>query len=145
MKNYIILLLITLKFSSVQAQQILTLKTTESYLIEMPSTYGNFKHEDEFMTWQINFNNKKITYFSGNLKKTFNFSYTEKNEKSTKDRGIYNYENPNESLTLITGTDNYLKIKIYSDRVPNSNPTSYNSVKVFTNYSIDNFNELLVD
>ena len=73
MKNYIILLLITLKFSSVQAQQILTLKTTESYLIEMPSTYGNFKHEDEFMTWQINFNNKKITYFSGNLKKTFNF------------------------------------------------------------------------
>lgn len=145
MKNYFLLFVLFLIFIKVQAQQKLTLKTTESYTVEAPLTYGDFQHKDEFMTWQLDFNNKKMTYNNGNLTKTFNFTKVEANQNSTEEKSIYNFENSQESLTVITGSGNYLKIKLYSAQVPNSNPTKYNSIKVFTNYPIDNFNQLLAD
>jgi len=145
MKNYFLFIVISLFFLNSQAQQKLTLKTTESYLIKAPSTYGDFQHKDEFMTWQLDFNNKKMTYNNGKLTKTFNFTNVEANQNSTEERNIYNFENDQESLTLITTSSNYLKIKIYSDRVPNSNPAEHRTVKIFTNYTIDDFNQLLAD
>ena len=145
MKNYIIYLLVLFTFLSVQAQQKLTLKTTESYLIKFPLTFGDFQHNDEFMTWQLDFNNKKITYNNGNLNKTFSFTTAEANKNSTEERSIYNFENSNEALTLITGSGNYLKIKISSDKIPNTNPAEYKILKVFTNYTIDDFTQLLAD
>jgi hypothetical protein len=145
MKIYFFFLFITLNFLNVQAQQKLTLKTTESYLINMPLTYGDFQHNDEFMTWQLDFNNKKMTYNNGNLTKTFSFTTAEANKNSTEERNIYNFENSQEALTLIAGSGNYLKIKIYSARIPNTNPAEYKSIKVFTNYIIDDFSQLLAD
>lgn len=145
MKNYVILIFTILIFSNVQAQQKLTLKTTESYLIKFPSTYGDFQHNDEFMTWQLDFNNKKMTYNNGSLTKTFSFTTAEANKNSTEERNIYNFENSKEALTLITGSGNYLKIKISSDKIPNTNPAEYKILKVFTNYTIDDFTQLLAD
>lgn len=145
MKNYFILIFTALICSSVQAQQKLTLKTTESYSIKLPASYGDFQHKDEFMTWQLDFNNKKMTYDNGIVKKTFNFSKIEANPNSTEERNIYNFENNNEALTLIVGNGNYLKIKVYTEKVANSNPASFNSIKVYTNYSVENYTDLLAD
>src|SRR5690554_1776228 len=117
MKIYCLFLCIILSLSNVQAQQKLTLKTTESYLIKFPSSYGDFQHTDEFMTWQLDFNNKKMTYNNGNLTKTFSFTTAEANKNSTQERSIYNFENSKEALTLITCSGNYLKIKISSNRI----------------------------
>ncbi len=145
MKIYFFFLFITLNFLNVQAQQKLTLKTTESYLIKFPSTYGDFKHNNEFMTWQLDINNKKMTYNNGNLTKIFSFTTAEANKNSTEERNIYNFENSKEALTLIVGSGNYLKIKISSERIPNTNPAEYKNLKVFTNYTIDDFSQLLAD
>ncbi len=145
MKIYFFFLFITLNFFNAHAQQKLTLKTTETYLIKFPSTFGEFQHKDEFITWQLDFNNKKITYNNGSLTKTFNFTIVEASKNSTEERNIYNFENSKEALTLIAGSGNYLKIKISSERIPNTNPAEYKSLKVFTNYSIDDFTQLLAD
>lgn len=145
MKNYFLFVFTLLFFLNSQAQQKLTLKTTESYLVKTPATYGDFQHNDEFMTWQLDFNNKKITYNNGKLTKTFHFTNVEANPNSTAERNIYNFENDQDALTLITTNSNYLKIKIYSDKVPNTNPVEHRTVNIYTNYIIDDFIQLLTD
>lgn len=128
----------------IQAQEKLTIKSTELYLLELPLTYGDFKHNDIFSTWNFDFKNKKITYQNPNKEpNTFYFSSFELNQNSTNEKSIIHFDNSKENITLIIKNGNYVKIQYSSEKKPNSNPASYQKIKIYTNYVIDEFTDLL--
>ncbi len=135
---------IMISISSV-CQQKFTFKTTEQYLIELPSTYGKFNHNDECIKWDLALNNKKILYTKTAKTKTFNFVIVTLNPNSTKNRKIYNFVGEDEELTLIVNDGNYIKIKIYQDKISGTKPSSFKKIRIFTNYSANDYNSLLSD
>ena len=140
----IFLLCFLLSLTNLNAQEKLTIKSNELYVLEMPLTYGDFKHSDKFITWNFDFKNKKITYQNtDNEVNTFYFSSVELNQNSTDTKSIIHFENSKENITLIVKEGNYLKIQHSSDKEPNSNPAGYKKVKVYTNYVINEFTDLL--
>ncbi len=136
--RFIIMVFIGLTFYNVQAQNKFTIKTTEEYEVKTSASLGEFEHEDLFMTWSFDMANKKISYSTNRIKNSFNFISIELNNNSSNDKTIYNFISRDESLTLIVKNGNYLKIKLYSKKIPESKPVSYENIKVYTNYSIDN-------
>lgn len=134
----------TFSLLNAKAQEKLTIKSTESYTLEMPLTYGDFKHQDVFRTWNFDFKNKKITYQDFNNKiNTFYFSSMELNQNSTDEKSIVHFENSKENITLIVKNGNYIKIQYSTNKEPNTNPASYKTIRVYTNYVINEFTDLL--
>jgi len=124
-------------------QQKFAFKTTEQYQIELPSTYGKFNHIDECIKWDLELINKKILYTKNAKTKTFNFVRVALNPNSTKNRKIYNFVGEDEELTLIVNDGNYIKIKIYQDKISGTKPSSFKKIRIFTNYSVNDYNKLL--
>ena len=136
--RFIVMVFIGLTFHNVQAQNKFTIKTTEEYEVKAPASLGEFEHGDIYMIWVFDMTNKKITYSTNGIKYSFNFINAELNNNSSSDKTIYNFTSRDESLTLIVKEGNYLKIKLYSKKIPESKPVSYENIKVYSNYSINN-------
>lgn len=143
LKTYLLTFLLFI-FFNVTAQEKFTLKTTELYILNLPIPPNEIKHNDIFTTWQIDIVNKKITYQkAGKEINNFYFTSYDLNKNSTATNTILHFKNSKEIITLIIKNGNDIKIRLTSDKIPNSNPESYSKIKIYSNYTIDDIAELL--
>lgn len=144
-KIHLVVLVIFITWN-IQSQQKFTIKTTELYKVNSGYSFGEFQHLDMFVTWELDLENNKINYTAKKIKKTFNFFKSEINRHSTESRKIFKFEGREEALTMIIDDkNNYIKIKIYYDKIPGSKPVRHKKVNVYSNYSMNSFNEILKD
>lgn len=137
-----ILLILLMNLYNAYSQEIINCKTTELYYIEAGMSFSDIMHYDQFMTWDFDLKKQKIVYKNASDIKTFYFSSIKENQHSNENNLIFHFDNSEESLVLIIKSGNYIKIKVASDKEPNSNPASFRKSKIFTNYTIDNLTNL---
>lgn len=135
-----ILLLIVLMSNLIYSQDNIKIKTTNIYLVELP-TSGEFKNRSILTIWEIDLINKIISYEIGNEQLKF---YFEKDELISNDEGeiLLRFENNREEI-YFSSYNNYVKIIHYSKMEPLSSPRSYKRLATYSNYEMDNIFEIM--
>ncbi len=127
----------------VYSQGNLTIKTTESYLVDIPNF--EYRQSNEFTTWKIDTKKKIITHqICGKNANVFEFDSFEVDERSTDNKSINHFSNSSEFITLIIEGGNYLKVQYFWDKVESSSSPSFRKGKVFTNYFIEGINQIMI-
>ena len=119
---------------SFSQESIIEFKTTDLYLIELP-TSGEYYHKSVLTEWEIDLTSKTISYKKENESLFFIYIDYELVKNENEEITI-RFEGKNEEIYMST-VDNFCKVIHYSKMDTFSNPRSYKNAVTYVNYELD--------